>query len=1412
MPSPSTPSSPPSGTVTFLFTDIQGSTKRWEQSPEAMSAALALHDGIMRQAIEQHGGYVFKTMGDAFCAAFPTAPQALQAALEAQRTLRSLDWSAINQDPILVRMALHTGSAEMRDNDYFGLPLNRVARLLSTGHGGQILLSLATQQLVRDHLPQGTDLRDLGAGGLRDLVRTEHVFQLVAQDLPADFPPLKALDTRYIEPASPDDAGLPIKNPYKGLRAFQEQDAADFFGREALVARLISRMGEAGPLARFLAVVGPSGSGKSSVVKAGLLPALRRGEVAGSERWIVLQMLPGGHPLEELDALLLGVTAVTNPPATLLELLQSDEPGERGLIRAARRVLPEDESVELLLLIDQFEEVFTLIEDEAARAHFLGILCAAVIEPRSRVRVIITLRADFYDRPLLYPDPGEMVRQRTEVVLPLSAEELERAIVRPAARAGVDLEAELVATIVKDVGEQPGALPLLQYALTELFDKRAGRILTLETYRDTGGVLGALSRRAEEIFSGLSTDEQALARQLFLRLVTLGEGNEDTRRRVRLVELGSISAEPGQIEKLVDEFGRHRLLTYDRDPLTGGRTVEVAHEALIRTWPRLHEWLDVSRVNLRIHRQLLAAATEWEASGRDASFLASGARLSQFETLASDIYSPRGVALNEEERAYLAASLEEREQHERAAQERQERELRLARQSAAAQKAAANRLRVLVAALGIFLVVAAVLVVFALSRQAEADTQRVESQHSAATAVVSEKQAENNLALSDGQRLAAEANLLILESGNSEQAALLSIRSLRNQYTPQGDEALEGAAALDYPLRIFSGNTNPISSVAFSPDSKYVATADSSVDMHVWDVQTGANVHVLSALLGVHKALYSPDGKYLLAVQNDTTAVLWDAHTWTEAAPFSGALSMVHAAFSPDSKYLVTSDRDYHAELWDVDSRMLLKVLGGHFAPINSLDFSPDGKYILTASEDQTARIWDVSTGHVVHILSGHALGVADAVFSPTGDRVLTSSSDRTVRLWDAQTGQELRRLGDEASSPFTVRFTPDGKGVLIVSARQMGIWDIASNKEIRSLNANTGFVQDAAFSPDGKYLVTGGDDKVAQLWDAQKDTGLPQYTADDIGLADVAYSPDGRYVATAGLDKTAKVWDASTGAQVHQLPAFDGLVTSVAFSHNGHMIAAGSADSTVKLFDAVSGTQLKKLGGYGGSINSVAFSPDDKLLVTTNGDGTIRLWETDTEGQPTEFTVPSYPNQAVFSPDGKYLLVGGDKDAYLLHADTGFVIRQFSGHTDLVYSVAFSPDGKYVLTGSWDNTARLWDVQTGEEIRRFVGHTQGLRRVAFSADGKYIATGSTDRTARIWDVATGKELRRFSGHTSLVNGVAFSPDGKYLVTASVRTVRIWNTDLNDTINYLCGLLLRDFTDDERAQYGITDKSPTCPK
>jgi serine/threonine protein kinase len=917
----------PVGTVTFLFTDIEGSTPLWDQNPRAMRESLARHNAILGKSIEAHEGRVFKVIGDAFQGVFVHPVQAIDAAIAAQHALAAEDWGETGD--IRVRMGIHAGKAEVREGDYLAShTLNRVARIMSAGHGGQILLSRTVSELVKQDLSDEIDLIDLGEHYLKGISHPEHIFQVQAQGLKTDFPPLvtrhsprgyklleqigtgdfgavyrafqpevnrevaikiiqpqfannpdfirqfdfeaqtvarlehphivplydywrepdsaylvmrwvrggslaKRLDDGPLDPdlasqvvdqvsaalsaahqqgvvhrdlkpanilideadnaylsdfgiarllngdgvdgdagdspavksqkrrlqnqskpsadvynfglvlyqmltgkapfeyesrqaqmgdriyqlvpsvralcpdlpAGVDDvirkatfedpeqryrdvmqlarefqaalSGLPVPktvdfgegdgreikvhNPYKGLRAFQESDADDFFGRQTLSEQLLGSLdarngdtGENGSKGRFLAVVGPSGSGKSSVVRAGLIPALRRGALPESEKWFIVDMLPGSRPTEELE---LGLHRVAVAPVEgLMDQLRSDR---RGLVKAAQLVLPEDEG-ELLLVIDQFEEVFTLAKDQDETRHFLNLLHAAVVDPHSRVRVVITLRGDFYDRPLRYPEFGKLIKEYTSVVLPLNVEELEQTMRGPAIRVGVDLEEKLVTTMIADVVEQPGALPLLQYALTELFEQREGNTLTLNTYHSIGGVLGALGRRAEAVYQDLGKAEQLVARQLFLRLVTLGEGTEDTRRRALRSELTALQRQDSdflaeRIDSVIEAYGQARLLSFDRDPVTRRPTVEVAHEALLREWPRLRKWLDDGRAEVRMQRVLANIAEDWLEAERDPSFLLRGARLDQFVSWVAETE----LALTQTEQDFMVASLDE---------------------------------------------------------------------------------------------------------------------------------------------------------------------------------------------------------------------------------------------------------------------------------------------------------------------------------------------------------------------------------------------------------------------------------------------------------------------------------------------------------------------------------------------------------------------------------------------------------------------------------------------------------------------------------------------------------------------------------------------------------------------------------
>src|SRR5438876_680491 len=453
-----------------------------------------------------------------------------------------------------------------------------------------------------------------------------------------------------------DETYTAAENPYKGLQAFGESDADDFYGREALVGELAAAVGAH----RLVAVVGPSGIGKSSAVKAGLLPALRNGALPGSDRWVISDMFPGAYPFEELAAAILRVAV--ERPDDLVEGLARDELGMR---RVAKEILPH--GTELVLVVDLFEELFTLTADEETRRAFLDGLTALAGDPRSRVRVVLTLRADFLDHPLRYPEFGELLRAGMVAVAAPSEDELADAIERPAKRVGVRFEPGLVSQIIADIHEQPGALPLLQYALTELFAARTSDMLTLEGYVATGGVVGALGRRAEELYGRLDPCAQATCRQVFLRLVSVDPAAQDTRRRVRRRELRQLDLDADALDEILNRYGERRLLSFDREPLTRTPTVEVAHEAILSQWDRLRSWIEERREDLLLHRRLVEAVEEWQDARRNPEFLPRAGRLIQFEDWARST----DLALSSDEEAFLEQGRrEEDERNARTARRR----------------------------------------------------------------------------------------------------------------------------------------------------------------------------------------------------------------------------------------------------------------------------------------------------------------------------------------------------------------------------------------------------------------------------------------------------------------------------------------------------------------------------------------------------------------------------------------------------------------------------------------------------------------------------------------------------------------------------------------------------------------------
>lgn len=1173
-------------------------------------------------------------------------------------------------------------------------------------------------------------------------------------------------------------APVAMVNPYKGLRAFQEADRDDFFGRDPLVDDLVARLAEPGAGQRFLAVVGASGSGKSSLVRAGLVPALRRGGLPGSERWFVAEMYPGSAPFQELDEALLRV-AVDAPP-TVLDLLTADE---RGLLRAINRCLPRDGS-ELVLVVDQLEELFTLVANEALRARFLDSLVTAVAGPDSRLRVVATLRADFYDRPLAHRGMAELLRDRTATVVPLSAEEIGEAVRLPAERAGVEVEPALVGAIVADVVDQPGALPLLQYALTELFERRHDGEMTLAAYRDLGGISGAVARRAEELHAGLDESGRGAVRQLFLRLVALGEGWEETRRRVPLSELQAIEVDRPAIESVIDLFGRHRLLSFDRDPRTREPTVEVAHEALLRAWGRLRAWIEEARDDLRVHRHLAGATADWESGGRDASDLWRGARLEQAEVWAAS----GSVALTDREHAFIGASAQARDVETAAEAERHRHELELERRSS-------RRLRALVAVLAVAAFGAAALTGFALSQSREA---------------------ERAARLATARELAAAANVQLAE--DPDLGILLALEAIRTTSEVDGVVLREAEEALHLAVQASRLEFSvPSGGAAFFSSDGTLLAVGGERDTVVVDANSGEEQYRLPGHRDiVFNAVFAPDGTILATNAWDATTRIWDLNSGRERLVLSDPdYEPLSVAISPDGRLLATSIPDAgRVEIRDLESGDLIRALEA-IEPVG-INFSPDGMLLAAADGRDGLRVWDIGSGEPTLHVPTNPFGLTDVAFSPDGELLVAGGDERVATVWTLA-GEPIARLEGHTGNIEGIAFSPDGTRVATggIDGRAI-VWEARTGRPLMTLAGHRTAVINVDFTPDGTRLATGSTDGTTRVWDIAPAGGREWLTVSSHPrVIDASLSPAGDLLATSGMNGEGRIWQVETGDQLAVLP-HDGPVRRIEFSPDGSLAATASFDSTAGIWDAATGQLLRSLERPD-PIGQATFSPDGTLLATADEGGSVTIWDVASGSRRSSFRVAEgIVADVAWSADGETIAASGfDGSAGMWNVSTPARITAFYGHLGpsafrAVLQIDVSPDGSLAATASWDGTARIWETSTGDERLRLQGGAE-LWSVAFSSDGTRLATGGADGAARIWDVATGRELLALRAHAGTVTAVEFSPDGRRLVTASQdQTVRINALAIDDLIELARQKVTRTLTDVECRQYLHLERCPAA--
>jgi WD40 repeat protein/transcriptional regulator with XRE-family HTH domain len=1181
-----------------------------------------------------------------------------------------------------------------------------------------------------------------------------------------------------------------VPAPYRGLASFQPEDAQWFFGREELTERLVALAADSRRAGLPLAVVGPSGSGKSSLLRAGLIPALRRrASAAGLAHLPVALFTPGSHPAQALTAALAEAG---------LAGWQAGGPAPGSGAQSSEYANP-------VIVADQLEEIFTVCQDEHKRRWFIAELRAMA----ARAVVALGLRADCYDHATASPELAEILQERQLVVTPMSVAELRRAIVEPARRAKADVSEGFVELLLRDLkprhaawpaqpeaaGHAVGALPLLSHALLATWELSRSGQLTIADYEASGGISDAIARTAEAAYGALDEADRLRARRLLLRLVQVSDDSVEIRHRVPLAEL-SESDEAGPGDQVLGRFVQDRLITLSED------TAEITHEALLAAWPRLREWIDADREGLRIQRRIGDAARAWQDADRDAGALLRGGLLAIARDWAAE---PGRAGMPSAAREYLSASVAN-EQAERATERRR-----------------IGRLRVLAAALTVVVLVAVTLAGYALVQR-----------HAAASA---QDGADHRALLADSRELALEASQL--RDQDVSLAAQLSLAAYRTARTPAAAAALLESSGTPAAARLID-TTSVVEGTALSPDRRVLAVAASDGTLRLWNVAApGHPAPIGHPLLGLNRqqplyaVAFSPDGDLLAVAGQDAVVRLWNvrdpARPVPVGQPLTGPTSTIYSlSFSPDGRLLAAGSWDHTVRLWalagdePVRSRPIA-TLTGPAGSVQAVAFSPDSRLLAAGSADQTVRLWNVADPRrpvpVGSPLRGPSQMVTSVAFSPDGQELAAGSRDNRVWLWRIATpGRPVRLPPLVGATDWvnTVAFSPNGAELAAGSSDDsVRVWDLATGRLLATLPL-AGVVTSVTW-PDPGLLLSGDADGTVRLW------SLPGPVLAAAGSVNsVAFRPGGGQLAVGSTD--LELWNPHTRAEIVSAPApgVADIANAVAYAPGGDVLSVGYGNGSVQLWDTA-GNRLVPFGPSlrattQGMVESVTFSPDGRILATGSDDGSVRLWDVQDPAHPVPLaTIPDSRAQVygvAFSPNGRVLAAASTDDLTRLWdvstpAHPVLLGRPLGGTTNYDMSVAFSPDGRTLAVSSADSSVQLWDV-TNPSRPHLLGPPLTVPNgyvysVAFSPGSGTLAAGVTSDTVWLWrmsDPARPKLIGTLTGPAGHVYSVAFSPDGSEVAAGSADgTVRLWDTSIAAASREVCATAGQGLTRAEWASF-----------
>lgn len=1227
---------------------------------------------------------------------------------------------------------------------YLANDVTQFTRLLAQSYGREQGIWPVIPLLREDALELPPSLGALVPLTATDEETWETAIERLCRDLQRPVPPLSA------KPAC----------PYPGMRPFSEGNSHYFFGRDREIDQLLQSLYQQ----RFTCVIGPSGSGKSSVVFAGLLPALQRSGLFGSGDWCIRTIRPGQAPLAALTAAL-GNNNLANPTDAVAATLATQPNAQR-----------------LLLVVDQFEEIFT--QSEQAATPFQESLRQLLEQPNCYG--ILTIRADFYPelmQSLLWP---KIQDSRVEVI-PLATENLYEAIVKPAGNVNVFIEAALVERLVADANEEPGVLPLVQETMVLLWERVERRFLPMRAYdtmvltnrayesldgSNRRGLQAVIANHADATLIQFPSEQRQIAQRIFLRLIQFGEGRADTRRQQSVEQLKSSADEPNQFHQVLNCLADNRLLTLNTNKEGSCTSVDIAHESLIESWPALQWWLQEQREAEQTRRQLTRQAQEWLRLGKG-----QGGLLDEAELLEARNWLNRYNADELGSDTVLQELVEVSAQAIQANKRRKQR----------------TRIAVVVAASAAMLAALGFLFQRNQTRQNQINALTASSE----AHLLDDAQLE---ALIDSVKAGEKLNWPVF--GLSTSIRLRTIATLQQAV----DETQE--------VNRLEGHSQRVNSVSVCSTSRHIATGSDDGTIRLWQPDGTSATTPLKERNAerVTSVAFSPDCKTLVSTRADGKMTLWDAANGIPIKELSGHPGQYkgwvnEVSFSSDGKLFATASRDHTVKLWDAVNGQLLKTLEGHQDFVNGVSFSPDSKTLISAGEDSAIKLWNVRDGRLIQDLQISQVGRSTAVqISPEGQTLASAEENGIVKLWklpqekvDPQA--EILLLNEHQDRVTSLCFTPEGHFLVSASMDStVKLWRVADGTLYKTLRGHKDAVLSISCGLSDRNqslkLISTSADKTIRIWNVS--TQEPSIQS---AFYSTKFSPDSKKISAAGWDGMVWVWD-NSGATSPKLffntqDAHEAPVNIVRFSSDGQILASGSDDKTIRLWDSADGKLLETFTGHQDRVTDISFSPNGKLLASAADleDSTIKLWELAT-GKPIDTLTGHQAGIAsvAFSPNGQRLASGGYDNTvklWRLDGESWQLIHTLQTKSDdpglAIADLSFSPDGKILASASWDNTIKLWQVRSGRLLKILTGNKGGVTSIAFNPDGKTLVSSSADRTIRFWDIKSGRVVKTLLRIPDSAQSLGFSDDGKLLIGASEEEgLLFWNLDLEDLLEQGC--------------------------